>query len=160
MRALLASSQLLDLISFRWSWWPDPHWFEMGVSCSCSVWGSQIPQRLLPIHGGKNVSTILLSFFSTIAWQSDNDFLTTNGVFQGSPYNGGLDVDNQFLVFRLTLPGAEIPRVWKVGHLQSQIPISTTLNQNFLSFTQKYFPFDYCLFNRSVFPLQWHCKNL
>jgi len=42
---------------------------------------------------------------------SDNDFLTTNGVFQGSPYNGGLNVDNQFLVFRLTLPGAEIPHV-------------------------------------------------
>jgi len=38
---------------------------------------------------------------------SDNDFMTTNGVSLGVPYNAGLDVDNQFMVFRLTLPGAE-----------------------------------------------------
>ncbi|KAF9464214.1 esterase-like activity of phytase-domain-containing protein [Collybia nuda] len=37
---------------------------------------------------------------------SDNDFISTNGVSLGVPFDAGLDVDNQFLVFRLTLPGA------------------------------------------------------
>ncbi|KAJ7617309.1 esterase-like activity of phytase-domain-containing protein [Roridomyces roridus] len=37
---------------------------------------------------------------------SDNDFLSTQGISLGVPYNAGEDVDNQFLVFRLTLPGA------------------------------------------------------
>ncbi|KII85662.1 hypothetical protein PLICRDRAFT_178703 [Plicaturopsis crispa FD-325 SS-3] len=37
---------------------------------------------------------------------SDNDFQTTHGVSVGQPYNAGIDVDNQFLVFRLTLPAA------------------------------------------------------
>ncbi|KAF8883997.1 esterase-like activity of phytase-domain-containing protein [Infundibulicybe gibba] len=36
---------------------------------------------------------------------SDNDFMTTDGVALGVPYNAGIDIDNQFLVFRLTLPG-------------------------------------------------------
>ncbi|KAG7441536.1 uncharacterized protein BT62DRAFT_1042844 [Guyanagaster necrorhizus] len=35
---------------------------------------------------------------------SDNDFLTTNGISVGEPYDAGEDVDNQFLVFRVTLP--------------------------------------------------------
>ncbi|KAK7442763.1 hypothetical protein VKT23_016010 [Stygiomarasmius scandens] len=35
---------------------------------------------------------------------ADNDFLTTNGFSLGVPYDAGLDVDNQVLVFRLTLP--------------------------------------------------------
>ncbi|KIM37285.1 hypothetical protein M413DRAFT_448582 [Hebeloma cylindrosporum] len=35
---------------------------------------------------------------------SDNDFISTQGIADGVPFNGGLDVDNQFLVFRLTLP--------------------------------------------------------
>ncbi|PPQ84110.1 hypothetical protein CVT24_002358 [Panaeolus cyanescens] len=35
---------------------------------------------------------------------ADNDFLSTQGVSLGVPFNAGLDVDNQFLVFRLTLP--------------------------------------------------------
>ncbi|KII85663.1 hypothetical protein PLICRDRAFT_324866 [Plicaturopsis crispa FD-325 SS-3] len=39
---------------------------------------------------------------------SDNDFQTTQGVSVGQPYNAGLDVDNQFLVFRLTLPDAQV----------------------------------------------------
>jgi len=39
---------------------------------------------------------------------ADNDFLTTNGVSVGQPYNAGLDEDNQVLVWRVTLPG--IPR--------------------------------------------------
>lgn len=47
--------------------------------------------------------------------QSDNDFLTTHGISLGVPFNGGIDVDNQFLVFRLTLPS--IPR----GSLQKAI---------------------------------------
>ncbi|KZV76581.1 hypothetical protein PENSPDRAFT_747472 [Peniophora sp. CONT] len=39
---------------------------------------------------------------------ADNDFQTTNGIAVGVPYNAGVDVDNQFLVFRVTLPGAAI----------------------------------------------------
>jgi hypothetical protein len=39
---------------------------------------------------------------------SDNDFLTTDGVAVGKPYNAGLDADNQFLVFRVTLPGVRV----------------------------------------------------
>ncbi|KAJ3551765.1 hypothetical protein NM688_g4518 [Phlebia brevispora] len=35
---------------------------------------------------------------------SDNDFITTDGISLGQPYNAGLDNDNQFLVFRVTLP--------------------------------------------------------
>ncbi|EKM53195.1 uncharacterized protein PHACADRAFT_30229 [Phanerochaete carnosa HHB-10118-sp] len=35
---------------------------------------------------------------------ADNDFLTTDGVSLGRPYNAGVDVDNQFFVFRVTLP--------------------------------------------------------
>ncbi|KAJ7604436.1 esterase-like activity of phytase-domain-containing protein [Mycena polygramma] len=37
---------------------------------------------------------------------SDNDFLSTQGVSLGQPFDAGEDVDNQFLVFRVTLPGA------------------------------------------------------
>ncbi|KAJ7079242.1 esterase-like activity of phytase-domain-containing protein [Mycena belliarum] len=37
---------------------------------------------------------------------SDNDFISTQGVSLGVPFNAGEDVDNQFLVFRVTLPGA------------------------------------------------------
>ncbi|EIM83805.1 uncharacterized protein STEHIDRAFT_148606 [Stereum hirsutum FP-91666 SS1] len=39
---------------------------------------------------------------------SDNDFITTNGTSLGQPYDAGLDNDNQFLVFRVTLPGAAL----------------------------------------------------
>ncbi|KAI5124739.1 hypothetical protein M0805_005374 [Coniferiporia weirii] len=35
---------------------------------------------------------------------SDNNFLTTEGRFGGQSFNGGMDVDNQFMVFRATLP--------------------------------------------------------
>ncbi|TBU59301.1 esterase-like activity of phytase-domain-containing protein [Dichomitus squalens] len=42
---------------------------------------------------------------------SDNDFITTQGISLGQPYNAGLDNDNQFLVFRVTLPGASVPGV-------------------------------------------------
>ncbi|KAG5644764.1 hypothetical protein DXG03_007672 [Asterophora parasitica] len=37
---------------------------------------------------------------------SDNDFISTKGISIGVPYDAGLDVDNQFFVFRVTLPGA------------------------------------------------------
>ncbi|KAG6850217.1 hypothetical protein H0H93_016396 [Arthromyces matolae] len=37
---------------------------------------------------------------------ADNDFLTTQGVSIGKSYNAGIDVDTQFMVFRVTLPGA------------------------------------------------------
>lgn len=36
--------------------------------------------------------------------QSDNDFLTTNGISLGVPYDAGVNVDNQFMVFQVTLP--------------------------------------------------------
>ncbi|KAJ7669756.1 esterase-like activity of phytase-domain-containing protein [Mycena rosella] len=39
---------------------------------------------------------------------SDNDFLSTQGVSLGVPFDAGEDVDNQFLVFRVTLPGAAV----------------------------------------------------
>ncbi|KAF8149113.1 esterase-like activity of phytase-domain-containing protein [Crassisporium funariophilum] len=35
---------------------------------------------------------------------ADNDFISTQGVSLGVPFNAGLDVDNQVLVFRVTLP--------------------------------------------------------
>jgi len=35
---------------------------------------------------------------------SDNDFLTEDGIMLGVPYNAGVNVDNQFLVFQVTLP--------------------------------------------------------
>ncbi|KAF6759459.1 esterase-like activity of phytase-domain-containing protein [Ephemerocybe angulata] len=35
---------------------------------------------------------------------ADNNFSTTDGIIGGVPYNQGLDVDSQFLVYRLTLP--------------------------------------------------------
>ncbi|KIP05896.1 hypothetical protein PHLGIDRAFT_128612 [Phlebiopsis gigantea 11061_1 CR5-6] len=38
---------------------------------------------------------------------ADNDFLTTDGISLGVPYNAGLDNDNQFLVYRVTLPTAQ-----------------------------------------------------
>ena len=37
-------------------------------------------------------------------WQADNDFLTTEGVAIGKAYNAGMNVDNQVLVWRVTLP--------------------------------------------------------
>ncbi|THH31649.1 hypothetical protein EUX98_g2550 [Antrodiella citrinella] len=37
---------------------------------------------------------------------ADNDFISTHGVFDGQSFNAGDDVDNQFLVFRVTLPHA------------------------------------------------------
>jgi len=35
---------------------------------------------------------------------ADNDFLSTQGIFDGQPFNAGLDNDNQFMVYRVTLP--------------------------------------------------------
>ncbi|KAJ6528663.1 esterase-like activity of phytase-domain-containing protein [Mycena vulgaris] len=37
---------------------------------------------------------------------SDNDFLSRQGISLGVPYDAGEDLDNQFMVFRVTLPGA------------------------------------------------------
>ncbi|GJE92346.1 phytase-like domain-containing protein [Phanerochaete sordida] len=37
---------------------------------------------------------------------ADNDFITTDGFSLGIPYNAGLDNDNQFMVWRVTLPTA------------------------------------------------------
>ncbi|KAI0371998.1 hypothetical protein BV20DRAFT_135428 [Pilatotrama ljubarskyi] len=39
---------------------------------------------------------------------ADNDFISTEGIALGKPFNAGLDNDNQFMVFRLTLPGASV----------------------------------------------------
>ena len=43
--------------------------------------------------------------------QADNDFISTHGISLGEPFNAGLDVDNQFMVFRVTLPGAQVSGV-------------------------------------------------
>ncbi|KAF8961939.1 esterase-like activity of phytase-domain-containing protein [Flammula alnicola] len=48
---------------------------------------------------------------------SDNDFLSTHGVSLGVPFDAGIDVDNQFLVFRVTLPS--VPQ----GSVQTSIGI-------------------------------------
>jgi hypothetical protein len=48
---------------------------------------------------------------------SDNDFLTTNGSMIGEPYDAGLNVDNQFMVFLVTLPSVPF------GSVQSAIGI-------------------------------------
>ncbi|KXN82127.1 hypothetical protein AN958_03181 [Leucoagaricus sp. SymC.cos] len=37
---------------------------------------------------------------------SDNDFLSTHGVSLGQPFDAGIDNDNEFMVFRVTLPGS------------------------------------------------------
>ncbi|KAI0674352.1 esterase-like activity of phytase-domain-containing protein [Trametes maxima] len=37
---------------------------------------------------------------------ADNDFISTQGIALGQPFDAGLDNDNQFMVFRVTLPGA------------------------------------------------------
>ena len=39
---------------------------------------------------------------------ADNDFQTEDGIAVGEPYDAGINVNNQFLVFRVTLPGASI----------------------------------------------------
>ncbi|KAG6835222.1 hypothetical protein H0H93_003765 [Arthromyces matolae] len=39
---------------------------------------------------------------------SDNDFMSTHGISLGVPFDAGEDVDNQFMVFRVTLPGASL----------------------------------------------------
>ncbi|KAF4569963.1 hypothetical protein EYR40_008946 [Pleurotus pulmonarius] len=35
---------------------------------------------------------------------SDNDYISTHGISLGQPFNAGLDVDNQWIVVRVTLP--------------------------------------------------------
>jgi hypothetical protein len=49
------------------------------------------------------ISFSLLAFLSA-ELQADNDFITTNGISLGQPYNAGLDNDNQFMAYRVTLP--------------------------------------------------------
>lgn len=44
-------------------------------------------------------------------YQADNDFISTQGIALGVPFNAGLDNDNQFMVFRVTLPGASAASV-------------------------------------------------
>ena len=40
-------------------------------------------------------------------WQADNDFPTTSGVVIDKPYNYGMNVENQALVWRVTLPAVD-----------------------------------------------------
>jgi len=47
--------------------------------------------------------------------QADNDFISTDGVSLGVPFNAGQDVDNQIFVFRVTLPSV------KKGSVESSI---------------------------------------
>ena len=46
-----------------------------------------------------------------LPYKADNDFLTTNGVSIGQPYNASLDLDNQILVWRVTLPSVPCEQV-------------------------------------------------
>ncbi|KAH9852586.1 esterase-like activity of phytase-domain-containing protein [Lenzites betulinus] len=46
---------------------------------------------------------------------ADNDFISEEGVALGQPFDAGLDVDNQFMVFRLTLPGASASDITNTG---------------------------------------------
>ena len=52
------------------------------------------------IYPPASINRILNGLFG----QADNDFLTTEGVAIGQPYNAGMSVDNQALVWRVTLP--------------------------------------------------------
>ncbi|KAI0635217.1 esterase-like activity of phytase-domain-containing protein [Trametes polyzona] len=45
---------------------------------------------------------------------ADNDFISTQGIALGVPFDAGLDNDNQFMVFRVTLPGASAQEVLQV----------------------------------------------
>ncbi|EMD36215.1 hypothetical protein CERSUDRAFT_74243 [Gelatoporia subvermispora B] len=47
-----------------------------------------------------------VSSLISVSLKADNDFLTEDGFMNGVPYNAGINNDNQFLVFRLTLPTA------------------------------------------------------
>ncbi|TDL29854.1 hypothetical protein BD410DRAFT_44469 [Rickenella mellea] len=53
---------------------------------------------LAPVGDAKNPNDY---FLFTAA---DNDFLTTEGKFNGQSFNGGLENDSQFMVYRVTLP--------------------------------------------------------
>ena len=48
-----------------------------------------------------------------ISLQADNDFISTQGISLGQPFDAGLDVDNQFMVFRVTLPGGSATDVFR-----------------------------------------------
>lgn len=78
----------------------------MGVARPRSSGRRGVPQRLLPLHCRAYLSSNIPSKNGqlTSILQADNDFLSTQGIFDGQPFNGGLDNDNQFLVFRVTLP--------------------------------------------------------
>lgn len=46
----------------------------------------------------------MLIFLSSAFFKADNDFLSTQGISLGVPFNAGSDVDNQMMVWRVTLP--------------------------------------------------------
>lgn len=50
------------------------------------------------------ILTSIYTELTLLSLQSDNDFLSEQGVFDGQPFNAGMNVDNQFMVFRVTLP--------------------------------------------------------
>lgn len=87
---------------------PNSHRRKMGEHCARACRRPEIPARFLPVHGGKNgcsaASRANLDLPLTL--QADNDFISTQGVSIGQPFNAGLDNDNQFLVYRVTLPTA------------------------------------------------------
>ncbi|KAG9052526.1 hypothetical protein FS842_009723 [Serendipita sp. 407] len=53
---------------------------------------------LAPVNDHKYPDDYFLFTFA------DNDFMTQNGISMGKPYNATVDVDNQALVYRVTLP--------------------------------------------------------
>ncbi|KAF9553142.1 hypothetical protein CPC08DRAFT_788318 [Agrocybe pediades] len=74
-------------------------------------------------NGGKNDATLIASKWESLALApvneraypndyylftaADNDFMSRQGVSLGKPYDAGVDVDNQVLVFRVTLPSVK-----------------------------------------------------
>ncbi|KAF8193399.1 esterase-like activity of phytase-domain-containing protein [Pholiota molesta] len=56
------------------------------------------------LHNAQRPTLIDGKWESIALAPSDNDFLSTQGISLGVPFNAGLDVDNEVLVFRVTLP--------------------------------------------------------
>lgn len=65
-----------------------------------------VPSRLLPLHRGELIIRSRAYAVLMFSLQADNDFETTHGFSLGQPYNAGVDNDNQFMVWRVTLPTA------------------------------------------------------
>ncbi|KAG6900340.1 hypothetical protein C0993_012297 [Termitomyces sp. T159_Od127] len=66
---------------------------------------SQFPDDFFLFTAVRN-ALLRHSYTRLIFSQADNDFLTKDGESLGESYDADINVDSQFLVFRVTLPGA------------------------------------------------------